>query len=97
MKQYQVNYTADAEKALNNLDSAVKTRIKNWIQKNLVGCENPRARGIPMEGELKKYWRYRVGDYRLIADIQDDKILILIVDVDKRNDIYKKKNVRKLK
>ena len=50
-----------------------------------------------MEGELKKYWRYRVGDYRLIADIQDDKILILIVDVDKRNDIYKKKNVRKLK
>lgn len=42
-----------------------------------------------MKGDLKDYWRYRVGDYRIIADIQDDKVVILVVDVVKRNDAYK--------
>ncbi|MBQ3451469.1 MAG: type II toxin-antitoxin system RelE/ParE family toxin [Selenomonadaceae bacterium] len=53
------------------------------------GCENPRAKGKALEGEWEGYWRYRVGNYRLVAEIQDDKIIILIINVDKRNDIYK--------
>ena len=42
-----------------------------------------------MKGDLKDYWRYRVGNYRIIADIQDDKVVILVIDVVKRNDAYK--------
>ena len=52
-------------------------------------CENPRWNGKPLHGTLKGKWRYRVGDYRLIAEIHDEEILILILEVDKRNDIYK--------
>lgn len=97
MKSYSVKFSPDAEKALQKLDGVIVRRIKNYVQTKLENCENPRQYGKPLEGSLKNFWRYRVGDYRLVADIQDDKILILIVDIDKRNDVYKKKNVQKLK
>ena len=89
MKAFSVEYDDKAKKKLEKLDAPVRNRIRAWIERNLVGCENPRRRGKPLEGRLSNYWRYRVGDYRLIADIQDDKIIILTVNVDKRNDIYK--------
>ncbi|MBQ3452195.1 MAG: type II toxin-antitoxin system RelE/ParE family toxin [Selenomonadaceae bacterium] len=87
--KYSVKYKKLAEKKLERLDPPVRKRIKNWVEKNLEGCENPRHTGKPLEGEWEGYWRYRVGNYRLVAEIQDDKIIILIVNVDKRNDIYK--------
>ena len=91
MKSYSVKFSPEAEKALQKLDAVVVRRIKNYILTKLEGCENPRQYGKALEGNLKTFWRYRVGDYRIIADIQDDKILILIVD------IYKKKNIQKFK
>ena len=90
MKKYHVDYSPDAQKIIDKLDSSVKKRINNWIVNNLEGCENPRWQGKALKGNLKGRWRYRVGDYRIIADIQDDKVVILIVDVKKRNDAYKK-------
>ena len=89
MKTYTVDYSPEAEKIIEKMDNSVKGRIKNWITKNLVGCENPRYKGRALSGNLAGYWRYRVGDYRIIADIQDDIVIILVVDVDKRSDIYK--------
>lgn len=97
MKNYQVDYTPAAKKALAGLDKSPRERIQKWIEKNLEGCENPRQYGESLEGDLRTFWRYRVGDYRLVAEIQDDKVIILIVGVDKRNDVYKKKNRRNLK
>lgn len=89
MKSFSVEYDEKAKKKLEKMDMSVRKRIYAWVEKNLKGCDNPRLRGKPLEGKLSGYWRYRVGDFRLIADIQDDKIIILIVNVDKRNDIYK--------
>lgn len=87
--KYSVRYKKTAERKLKKLDPSVRERIMMWVEKNLEGCENPRTKGKALEGEWEGYWRYRVGNYRLVADIQDDKIIILIVNVDKRNDIYK--------
>ncbi|MBQ6297379.1 MAG: type II toxin-antitoxin system RelE/ParE family toxin [Selenomonadaceae bacterium] len=89
MKKFSVKYDPHALKKIGKLDAPVRKRIKKWIEKNLEGCENPRRRGKPLDGEFSGYWRYRVGDYRIIADIQDDKIIIFVINVDKRNDIYK--------
>ena len=89
VKKYSVEFNSIARKKVDKLDAPVRRRITQWVEKNLEGCENPRAHGHALAGKLKDHWRYRVGDYRLIADIQDDKIIILIVNVDKRNDIYK--------
>lgn len=89
MKNFSVEYDDKVKKKLEKMDAPVRERILAWVKNNLEGCENPRRRGKPLEGKLSGYWRYRVGDYRLIADIQDDKVIILVVNVDKRNDIYK--------
>ena len=89
MKKFSVQYDPHALKKISKLDAPIRDRIKKWIETNLEGCENPRRRGKPLEGEFSGFWRYRVGDYRIIAEIQDDKIIILVINVDKRNDIYK--------
>lgn len=88
---YSVDYTHKAEKQLNGLDMPVRKRLQTWIHKNLEGCENPRTQGKALTGNRKGYWRYSVGDYRIIADIQDTKIIILVTEVGHRKEIYRKK------
>lgn len=81
--------TKTAQKAMANLYKPIKTRIESWIRNNLEGCENPRLFGRSLINFPNGNWRYRVGKYRIVARISDDKIIIEIVDVDKRNDVYK--------
>ena len=89
MKTYTLDYSNDARKSIKKLDSSVQKRIIDWIDKNLDNCINPRLNGKPLTGNLKGNWRYRVGDYRIIAKIEDDKILITVVDVNHRRQIYR--------
>ncbi len=62
--------------------------IIRWIRKNLEGCTNARAHGKALTGNLAGLWRYRVGNYRLIADIQDDRLVILMLEAGHRGEIY---------
>ena len=87
--KYTVNYERKARKQLSKMDSSVSKKIYAWVDKHLEGCDNPRALGKALTGNWAGYWRYRVGDYRLIADIQDDKIIIVIAEVAHRKEIYK--------
>ena len=89
MKKYSVKITPKAEKMLRKLDDFTNRRIKKFIQDNLIGCENPRFQGKPLTGNLKGNWRYRVGDYRIIAKIEDEEILITVIDVNHRRQIYR--------
>ncbi len=88
MKQYTVEFTKEALHQLKKLDKYTSMLILAWIRKNLEGCPDPRQHGKGLTANRSGQWRYRVGDYRLIADIQDDKILILILNVGHRRDIY---------
>lgn len=85
---YSVKYKKSALKKLDNLDVNIRERIKTWIEENLEGCENPRLHGKALHGEWHGYWRYRVGDYRIIAKIEDDKVIIFVVKIDKRGEVY---------
>ncbi|MGN0702638.1 MAG: type II toxin-antitoxin system RelE/ParE family toxin [Lentihominibacter sp.] len=85
--KYEVVYTDKAIKTLQKLDRAVLVMIKAWIDKNLVGTKDPRQHGKALTGDKKGLWRYRVGDYRLLADIQDDKVVIVIVAIGHRRAI----------
>ncbi|MDN6290811.1 MAG: type II toxin-antitoxin system RelE/ParE family toxin, partial [Tetragenococcus koreensis] len=76
---YNVVYEKKAIKQLSKLDKGQQKMIMGWIQKNLVQTNNPRQYGKTLKGELKSYWRYRVGNYRILADINDDKIQIIII------------------
>lgn len=85
---YKVLFSEEAKKQLKKLDKHISTLILIWIRKNLQGCENPRQHGKPLVANRIGQWRYRVGDYRLICEIQDEEITILILEVGHRKNIY---------
>lgn len=85
---YQVVFADKALKELKKMDKSISRLILKWVRKNLESCENPRKHGKALVGNHAGSWRYRVGDYRLIADIQDDKIVIMILSVGHRKNIY---------
>lgn len=85
---YSVEYTPQAVRELKKLDKHTRALIIGWIEKNLVGCENPRQHGKGLTANRSGQWRYRVGDYRLLAEIQDNKIVILILSVGHRSIVY---------
>ena len=87
---YSVEFSTNARRFIKKLDNYTKTVIKNWINKNLEGCTNPFQHGKPLTADKKGLWRYRVGDYRLICDVQQDKVIIIIVEIGHRRDIYKR-------
>jgi mRNA interferase RelE/StbE len=86
---YEVIYSKEAVKSLRQLDKGQIKLIYSWIETNLVNTTNPRTNGKPLKGNLKEYWRYRVGEYRIIADIQDASITIVIVNIGHRRQVYK--------
>ena len=86
--EYKVEYTPKAIKQLSKLDKHSRKLIYAWIDKNLQNCHNPRLRGKGLTANRSGEWRYRVGDYRIIADIQDDKIIILVLEIGHRREIY---------
>ena len=86
--KYKVIYTEKALKSLKKLDKSVLTMIKAWIEKNLVGTEDPRQHGKGLTANRSGQWRYRVGNYRILAEIQEEKLIILVVEVGHRKNIY---------
>ena len=88
MSKYTVEFTQEALRQLKKLDKYTAMMIVAWVRKNLEGCENPRQHGKGLTANRSGQWRYRVGDYRLIAEIQDSRIVILILNVGHRRDVY---------
>ena len=70
------------------MDRHTAALLLGWIRKNLEGCENPRQHGNGFTANHSGEWRYRVGDYRLIADIQDERVVILMLHIGHRREIY---------
>lgn len=86
---YQVKFSESAVKELKKLDKTTARIIKNWILKNLVDAPDPRIYGKALTGNLKGIWRYRVGDYRLFAEIEDNILTVFIFEVIHRSKAYK--------
>lgn len=70
---YKVEVTQRFEKEFKKLDRYTQKMIKSWIEKNLIGCSNPRQHGKGLTANRSGQWRYRIGDYRLICAIQGDE------------------------
>lgn len=78
---YDLIYDKKYLKSLKKLDIQVQKIISNWVENNLLNCEEPRFSGKPLTGNFKGLWRYRIGSYRLLAKIDDDKLIIFAIDV----------------
>ncbi|MDO5085329.1 MAG: type II toxin-antitoxin system RelE/ParE family toxin [Erysipelotrichaceae bacterium] len=85
---YELVITEKFEKSFRKLDRQIQKIIKSWIDKNLVGCDEPRLHGKGLTANRSGQWRYRIGDYRILADIQDTKLILILVDVGHRKNVY---------
>jgi len=85
---YIVETTSRFDREFKKLDNYTKRMVKAWIEKNLVGCSDPRAHGKALRANVKGQWRYRIGDYRLICVIEDDRLVILALTIGHRSNIY---------
>ncbi|MCP1224533.1 type II toxin-antitoxin system RelE/ParE family toxin [Sebaldella sp. S0638] len=88
-KKYNVEYTEKCLKQLKKMDKSESAYIVGWIKKKLINCENPRIHGKGLVGDHSGEWRYRIGNYRIIADINDDTVLILLLNIGHRKNVYK--------
>ena len=86
---YRVEYTKAAVKQFKKMDRQIAALILSYIEEKLVDCDTPRAYGKALQGSLNDKWRYRVGDYRILAKIEDTKVIIIVVEVGHRKDIYR--------
>ena len=85
---YRVAFSKDALKQLKKLDKNVAALIVGWIRKNLENCSDPRNHGKGLTANRSGQWRYRVGDYRILANINDTEITILVISIGHRRDVY---------
>lgn len=85
---YHVEYAKEAVRALKKMDHPTAALIVGYIRKHLEGCTDPRLHGKGLSANRAGQWRYRVGDYRILAKIEDEKVLILILSVGHRRDVY---------
>ena len=86
--KYCIETTERFDKEFKKLDRYTQRMIKAWISKNLEGCSDPRQHGKGLTANRGGQWRYRIGDYRLICQIEDDRLVILALSVGHRREVY---------
>lgn len=88
---WKIELSSSAEKDLLKLDTQIARRILMFLRDRVAPLRDPRSIGEALKGsELGQYWKYRVGDYRIIAHIEDKALRVLVVRIGNRKDIYKK-------
>ena len=85
---YRVETTAKFDREFKKLDRYTQEMIKAWIDKNLIDCDDLRAHGKGLTANRSGQWRYRIGDYRMICQIEDSKLIILALTIGHRSNIY---------
>ena len=86
---WQIEFDESAKKELAKLDRQVARRLIDFLKNRVLNLRDPRSVGQALRGStLGEFWKYRVGDFRIIASIQDDRMIVLVLRVGNRGDIY---------
>jgi mRNA interferase RelE/StbE len=86
---WTVEWDDGALRDLRRLDHSAQSRILRFTRSRLHGCDDPRRIGTPLHGVKRGLWRYRVGDFRLICSIEDGQLVVLVVGVGHRREVYR--------
>ncbi|CUX20269.1 MULTISPECIES: type II toxin-antitoxin system RelE/ParE family toxin [Agrobacterium] len=87
---WTIEYHTLVQKEMRKINPEVRRRIRSFLHERLAALDDPRQTGAALQGsELGNYWRYRVGDYSIICDIQDHKLVVLVVEIGHRREIYR--------
>ena len=85
---WTIEYDILVQKQIKKLDP--QTRIRSFLHERLAQLDNPRKIGEALQGsELGNYWRYLVGDYRILCDIQDNRLVVLVIEIGHRREVYR--------
>lgn len=88
---WRIELAAEADRELGKLDQQVARRLLKFLHERLAPLEDPRCIGEALKGSrFGELWKYRVGDYRIVASIEDDRVLILVVRFGHRREVYRK-------
>ncbi|UFS68594.1 type II toxin-antitoxin system RelE/ParE family toxin [Geomonas sp. RF6] len=88
---WKIEFSPAAKRELDRLDRPIARRILNFLSERVSKLDDPRAMGAALKGpHLGEFWKYRIGDYRIIAKIEDSQLLILVLRVGNRRDIYER-------
>lgn len=85
---YRLVFSKEAGKQVDKLDPGVRRIILKWLAKNVDGTSNPRLHGKALSANRAGQWRYRIGDYRVICLIEDDRLVVSRISVWHRREIY---------
>lgn len=85
---WRIEYLRSARKSTDRLDAKTRQRIHDYLLNRVAVLDDPRVLAKPLKGDLASFWRFRVGDYRIICDIQDDRLVILVITIGHRRDVY---------
>lgn len=85
---WQIEFSETAQKQLMKMDRSVQLSLQRFLRTRLISLKNPKTLGKPLKGKFQKFWRFRVGNYRLITDIMDQRLIIQIIQVGHRREIY---------
>ena len=86
---WKIEITRTAETQIKKLDEVAQRSIIRFLRERVMPADDPRQWGKPLHGDKKGLWRYRVGDYRLICDIREERITVLVLRIGHRKDVYR--------
>lgn len=86
--EWTIRFTKQGQKSFERLDKPIQQQIRKFLRERLMQSKNPRVFGKQLAGNLSEFWRYRVGDYRILCTIEDSEFLVLVVLVMHRRDVY---------
>ncbi len=86
---WRVEFDRAAVRELRKLGPDAEGRVLRYLRERIAGSTDPRRLGQPLTGDLKGLWRYRIGDYRIVASIEDNRCVVLVVAIGHRREIYR--------
>ena len=86
---WTIEYAESVQKAVSKLDPQTRKRIRSYLEEKIAKLDDIRSQGKALTGPLRGLWRYRVGDYRIICEIIDRRLVVLVVKIDHRSSIYR--------
>lgn len=86
---WTIKYADTAVRQLKKLDRPVARRILDYMDDRVATAENPHSLGKALTGPMGGLWRFRVGDYRVVCEIRDDELVVLVLEIGDRKEIYR--------
>lgn len=86
---WKIEFTETADKQLKKLDKQCSKRLLKWLEDRITNCSDPKLWGEALQENRKEQWRYRVGDYRIICEIQNHRLIVRVIEIGHRKEVYR--------